>query len=491
MSTKGSRAVIALCLALLVLAAEVSGDVVTTYDEFSTIRVVQQPLTPWWPIPCPCAGGFSSSPTGLTRSIYGYTLQTTVGYQLTSLLSAFNTTSAGNLSVGFNSFPYSLSSASVAAYSGATANGAQIGSASSLKRYGSIKLETGTYAVNQALVFSSPINSPTSVNGAYNYSIGGVTFSYNLTESIKPLTGNNIVNLMNGYTVYPPYVYQGDNDGSRTSAYPVYQSAQSAATHYWPSGSGVDQPVLDMVPPQTYSAGALFWSEPYTAGNTATITVVGTYASNSAAAEDGFEVYMFIIPTTGAPSWSVSSASNWNIPYAASLPPGHPKSSPSSQVVVASNYAPYQGDVILPTSTQSYLMVQWDPYWQVVGPSSKYTGQFNIWIVSNQNNVLQGQGQGTPLSVTAYNGQGTGYFEPSPGDYVCLTVTYYPSNNSISACAVDLNTGQFARVSISLSGSSSPSFAKPSGTSYAFGVAGNTGSGYANWAVVYTNYSSS
>jgi len=72
-----------------------------------------------------------------------------------------------------------------------------------------------------------------------------------------------------------------------------------------------------------------------------------------------------------------------------------------------------------------------------------------------------------------------------------LTVTYYPSNNSISACAVDLNTGQFARVSISLSSSSSPFFAKPSGTSYAFGVAGNTGSGYANWAVVYINYSSS
>ena len=486
MSTKGSRAVIALCLALLVLATEVSGDVVTTYDEFSTVSVVEQPLIPWWPIPCPCAGGFSNSPTGISRNMYAYTLNTASGYKLTSLLSAFNTTSAGNFSVGFNSFP-SISSAVISAYSGATANGAQIGSASSLKPYGSVSLGTGTYAVKQSLVFSNPINSAT-LSGVYNYSIGGVTFSYDLIESVKP-PNSDIVNLLNGQNAIPSsYAFQGDNNGNPNSSYPTLITSSSAPSSYW-SSNMIDQPVLEMVPAQSFSAGTMFWNGSYSSAKNASITVISTFGQSSTEAADGTEVYMFLEPS----SWAANSNYNQSISYLASG---------GSGIYGISSSSPVQGDVILPTGGESnyYLMVQWDPYWQTDYKTSGATGQFNVWLVNEYvflrfslfgftiyykiHHIHPSPSPNLGNSYQGWDGVGTGYFAPNAGDYVCFTVTYDANANTLYACAIDLNTGQSATLTLPLGSN----FQVPSSGSYVFGIGASTGGSYANWGMVSVNY---
>jgi len=83
-----------------------------------------------------------------------------------------------------------------------------------------------------------------------------------------------------------------------------------------------------------------------------------------------------------------------------------------------------------------------------------------------------------------WDGIGTGAFKPNPGDYICVTVTYNPSTNTLSGVAYDLNTGQSASFTVNLGNNYTP----PGSGSYVFGIAGSTGGAYANWAVVYVNY---
>jgi len=87
-------------------------------------------------------------------------------------------------------------------------------------------------------------------------------------------------------------------------------------------------------------------------------------------------------------------------------------------------------------------------------------------------------------SYAGWDGIGTGAFKPNPGDYICVTVTYNPSTNTLSGVAYDLNTGQSASFTVNLGNNYTP----PGSGSYVFGIAGNTGGAYANWAVVYVNY---
>jgi len=286
-----------------------------------------------------------------------------------------------------------------------------------------------------------------------------------------------VLNLLNGqqYFGVPP-VYQGDNNGAPTNSYPVYYGPNNVS-QYWGS-TNINQPVLELVPAQQGVAGAMFWSETYS-GGPVKITIIGTYSSGSSPVADGFEIYLFLNPTT----WGVSPKYNYSIPYT---------STAGERWLYAPSYpSPAEGDVILPQSSTSYLIIQWDPWWQFGYGTWGATGQWNVWIVSNPsgNNVsitpnpspnLNGYSS-IGLPYAGWDGIGTGAFQPNPGDRINITVTYNPSTNALTGIAIDLNTGQSANFTLNLGNYYTP----PSSGSYVFGIAGNTAGSYANWALLY------
>jgi hypothetical protein len=216
----------------------------------------------------------------------------------------------------------------------------------------------------------------------------------------------------------------------------------------------------------------MFWSESYSGGSV-TITLVGTLSTGSSRVADGYGIYLFLKPT----KWDVSPKYNYSISYI-STPAWRGTSYPS----------PIEGDVILPQSSTPYIVVQWDPYWQIGYTTSGATGQWNVWIVSNPNgnnpSVSPSPSPNLGSGYAGWDGIGTGAFQPRPGDYICITVTYNPSTNTLSGVAYDMNTGQSASFTLNLNGYYTP----PGSGSYVFGIAGNTGGAYANWGVVYVNY---
>jgi hypothetical protein len=281
----------------------------------------------------------------------------------------------------------------------------------------------------------------------------------------SPQSYQVILNLLNGQHYFGvPHVYQGDNGGTPTNQSPVYYGP-SNASQYWGS-TNINQPVLMMVPAQYNSAGAMFWNETYSGGSV-TITMVSTFSEGSSPPADGLEIYLFLKPTM----WGISPAYNWSIPYWATK--SYPYPSPAA------------GDVILPQSSTSYLIIQWDPWWQFGHATWGATGQWNVWIVSNPsgNNACICPCQSPNLGwyYAGWDGIGTGAFQPNPGDRINITVTYDPSTNTLTGIAIDLNTGQSANFTLNLGYYYTP----PGSGSYVFGVGASTGSAYANWALLY------
>jgi len=182
-----------------------------------------------------------------------------------------------------------------------------------------------------------------------------------------------ILNLLNGQQYFGvPHVYQGDNDGSPTNSWPVYYGP-SIASQYWSlAGISSNQPVLELVPAQKLFAGAMFWSKTYS-GGPVKITIIGTFSNGPSPVADGYEIYLFLTPTR----WGVSPNYNYSISYI-STPAWRGTGYPS----------PTEGDVILPQSSTSYLIIQWDPWWQIGYTRSGATGQWNVWIVNKTPTVI-------------------------------------------------------------------------------------------------------
>ena len=272
-----------------------------------------------------------------------------------------------------------------------------------------------------------------------------------------------ILNLLNGQQYFGiPRVYQGDNQGAPTNSWPTYYGPSTASRYWSPISTNINQPVLELVPAKTWSAGAMFW-QAYYSGGPVIITMVGTFSSGSSA--DGFVIYLFL-PSSSL-TWSVSSAYNYSINYK------------------VSKASPIQGGVIFPQSSAQYIVVQWDPVWQIYAKQSGATGQWNVFIASNPggNNPSVGPIPSPNLGgrYAGWGGIGTGAFQPRPGDRINITVTYDPSTNILTGIATNLNTRQSAQFSLSLSGYYTP----PSIGNYVFGVGAATGDGYANWALLY------
>jgi len=223
----------------------------------------------------------------------------------------------------------------------------------------------------------------------------------------------------------------------------------------------------------------MFWSETYS-GGLVKITIIGTQTTMG----NGFIIYLFLKPT----KWGISSQYNYTIPYNSTAGEGW--------LIYAPSYpSRVEADVIYPQSLTPYIVVQWDPVWQFAGyTQSGATGQWNVWIVNNPsgNNAsitpnpspnLSGYSSiGAPYA--GWDGIGTGAFQPNPGDRINITVTYDLSTNTLTGIAIDLNTGQSASFTLSLSGYFTP----PSSGNYVFGVGGAGAGGGAKgpyWALLY------
>lgn len=456
------RWLLAVTLMLIAVADIVLADVVFNYKGQISIKPTNSPITVV-PGQCPCGcSSWSRTNNGFTTTITGYTLSTTSGYVLTTPLVQFNTATGGTLTMTLNA-----NTAVVNDY----VNGTRI-----YPTPGSLSLGVGNYLLIQKLTLNTAASSASiTLSGQYNYTpTPGVTFQYSFSETINPPSAN-VMNLLNGLQAfYVQHVYQGDNNGKLTKSYPVYYGPSTASQYWSPISTSINQPVLELVPAQSTSAGAMFWSETYSGGSV-TITLVGTFSTGTLKPADGFVIYLFLKPSV----WSISSTSNYTINYI------------STSGWKGINYpSPVEGDVILPQSSSTYIVVQWDPYWQTGYTKSGTTGQWNVWIVSNSGgknpSVTPNPSPNLGSSYAGWDGIGTGAFQPSPGDYICITVTYNPSTNTLSGVAYDINTGQSASFTQGLGNSFK---APPSGT-YAFGVGAATGTegAYANWGVVYVNY---
>jgi hypothetical protein len=275
----------------------------------------------------------------------------------------------------------------------------------------------------------------------------------------------NVVNLLNGINV--PVVFQGVYScNTSTSSWPTYYGPSKASQYWSVGGISSDQPVLELTPAQESALGAMFW-QAYYLGSNVTVTLIGTYSSGSSPVADGFVFYLFMEPTI----WGVEPQYNYSIIY-------------TFTYKVRDN-PPLGGCVVLPQSSEPYLVVQWDPYWQYSLFSSKATGPWNVWIVNNSNGVNASMYPNPSPSLgsgyAGWDGIGTGYFQPRPGDTIEVSVTYDPSTNALSGKAYDENTGQQTSFTLSLSGY----FSAPGPTYYVFGVAAANGNFSANWAVLY------
>ncbi|MFP3307466.1 MAG: hypothetical protein RXN93_09080 [Thermocladium sp.] len=436
-----------------------------------------------YPFNINCLGSLTQSGSSITRVLHAYTLQTSNGYILNAFLGNITVTSPGQLEIKLpNSASSVVKTGSFYAENGTTY---LTGSMYPNKKISNVTLSSGSYTLNESLTFGNPITQRIVLLGNYAYK----SQSGFINETIVPVAAN-VMNLLNGVTkFYVPHIYQGDYQGNPTTSWPILITAKTS-NRYWVTGN-IKQPILELVPISirnnqiTLAAGAMFWSEQYNGGNV-TIRLIGTYSGGSSPPGDGFDIYLFINPW----GWSVSSNYNYSIPYAAS------DFSDSPYVLLGFNNGPFgiinyssvQGDIILPISITPYIMVQWNSFWQTGYSTSNATGQFNIWIVNTT--YLFNIGPYYVFNISAYHwdGYGSGYFAPNPGDYICVTVTYVNKTNTLYASAVDLNTGQMATAQVNLTSH----FVPPTSGSYVFGVGGSTATvDYANWGIVLVNYTNS
>jgi hypothetical protein len=280
-----------------------------------------------------------------------------------------------------------------------------------------------------------------------------------------------ILNLLNGQQYFGvPHVYQGDYNGKPTNQWPVYLGPNNASQYWSLAGISSNQPVLELAVPSGWTSGAMFWSETYS-GGVVKITFIGTFSNGPSPVADGYEIYLFLTPTT----WGVSPKYNYSIPYNSVAGEGWLTYAPPYP-------SPVGGDVIFPQSSTPYIMVQWDPWWQFGYSTSGATGQWNVYIMSNPSgnnpSVSPSPSPNLGWPYAGWDGIGTGAFQPNPGDRINITVTYNPNTNTLSGVATDLNTGQSASFTLYLANYFTP----PSSGNYVFGVGAATRSG---WALLY------
>ncbi len=359
---------------------------------------------------------------------------------MTTPLVVLNASTAGNITM-------TLSTNTIVSYD--YINGTQI-----YPGQGSINLRTGQNLLIQKLVLSSPVTSTITLNGQYSYSpTSGVTYYYRFTETINPPT-SNVMNLLNGQQTWHVTHYYVTN----TKGYPPTYYGPGSTSNYWGgSTSSITQPVLDLTPPTTPDVAAgMFWNETY-AGNPVTITILGTYSSGTSPPGTGYYTYFFVMENnTASKNWHPVNYTSKNTSF-------------KSGTIAGGNTGPTLYGMLNPVIggvSNYYVVIQWTPQ-----------GNPHQWVVY----VIQ-EWDG---NIKSHVLTGTGVVKPSPGDYILICVTYYPSNKTFIGYAIDLNNGQESYFSYQLTSY----YFTPPNQLYAFGIEAETEKGdYANWATTYINY---
>ena len=134
-------------------------------------------------------------------------------------------------------------------------------------------------------------------------------------------------------------------------------------------------------------------------------------------------------------------------------------------------------------SLTPYIVVGWDPALRTWARGA--TGQWFVGLVTNPSgynpSIDPYPSPNLGNSWAGWIGIGTGAFNPEPGDWINVTVTYNPGTNTLSGVAYDLNTGQSASFTLNLNGYYTP----PNNGTYVFGVGASAAFHYANWALLY------
>ncbi|MCY0860585.1 MAG: hypothetical protein OWQ54_09165 [Sulfolobaceae archaeon] len=388
---------------------------------------------------------------GFYRTLYAYTIEEHGYYVLNQTFTTLKLNAKGNLS--FSLRGNTLANAFLYIYN---SNNSFL-----LPEDKELLLYPGVYNVSEVLYFNST-KFPQTLNGQLNFSINNaVYYVYSIEENvIPPPTGNYILNLFDGQSVFGYILYQGYLLGEPTNSYPALKSLQFL----------IPQPYLMFQTAQFFVSGLVITNEPRYNGNSITVQVIGTFSEGYYPYADGFTIGLFLTPGKGKYSYS-----NFSIPYYY----GHGSVNRSfPQLGGFGPVSPIQGALIFPYSTTPYLIVQWDPYWQT-GYKGYGGGQFNVFIVSYSS-------PNKPPEVINYTattgytiGIGNGVFQPSPYDLICFRVTYF-SNGTIIAKVIDLNTGQSDSLVINIP----TSLFQPSPGSYWTFVEGSTGVYYANWGII-------
>ena len=255
-----------------------------------------------------------------------------------------------------------------------------------------------------------------------------------------------IMNLLNGQQYFGvPHVFIGK---------PVYYGPNNAS-QYWSQGFiNSSQPVLELTLARRWSISAMFWQEYYNR-SLVKIIIIGTYTKGSPLVGSGFGIYLFLKPTM----WGVS-----------------PKYNYYSRVYVVYKYLMLQ-------SLTPYIVVGWDPALRTWARGA--TGQWFVGLVTNPSgynpSISPNPSPNLGNSWAGWIGIGTGAFNPEPGDWIYVTVTYNPSTNILSGVAYDMNTGQSTSFTLNLNGYYKP----PGNGTYVFGVGASAAFHYANWALLY------
>jgi len=275
-----------------------------------------------------------------------------------------------------------------------------------------------------------------------------------ITKAQQPYT-QVIMNLLNGQQYFgAPHIYSGYHY-SPTSQWPVYYGPSTASQYWSQGGISSNQPVLELTPAKSWSGGAVFWSEIYS-GGPVKITIIGTYTKGTPPVTTGFVIYLFLTPTM----WCISPIYNYSTLFKG----------------------------VNPQSSTPYIVVWWDPGWQPTGHTqSGVTGQWNVGVITNPfgNHASASPSPSPTLGPpsSGWMGIGTGAFEPEPGDWINVTVTYDPSTNTLGGVAYDMNhTGWETSFTLNLTGYYTP----PGNGTYVFGVGTSISNvHYVNWALLY------
>ncbi len=218
---------------------------------------------------------------------------------------------------------------------------------------------------------------------------------------------------------------------------------------------------------QQYTNGAVFWQSYFDNNKILNIEITGnvSFLSTEATPGDGFVFYLFLNPS----NWGIGPQYNYNVPSYS-----------------ISGISPVMGDVFFPQSSTPYIVVQWDPVWQNAYRQVGVVGQWNVWIIGPNGQVIK-----------AWNGIGVGSINLTTLKssklsikQLYIEISYDSSRNILTGIVyAGYQTKSSAGLMLSFFVLDlSNYFIPPKSNSYIFGIGSATGLHYGEWYLISESY---